>query len=132
VSALDTLAGAATGQVFWKVATAVLAGLLLATGVAGGMAWWLTDRALTQTRTDLKAANTRADDYQAAIREQNRATEALAKAKVEADARGAAARAQAVEQGKRYDNALQQIAAARGTTCGDAMPAVNQLWESMR
>jgi hypothetical protein len=131
MSALGTLVGTATGQA-WKVATAVLAGLLLAVGVAGGTALWLKDRALAQAQGDLKAANARADDYQGAIREQNRATEALAKAKIEADARGAAARAQATEQGKHYDNALQQIAAARGTTCGDAMPAVNQLWESVR
>jgi hypothetical protein len=131
VSALDAVTGAAGGQL-WKVAAAALAGLLLVMGVAGGTALWLKDRALTQAQANLQAANTRADDYQGRIREQNRATEVLAKAKVEADARGAAARAQAVEQGRRFDGALQQLAGARATTCADAMPAVNQLWESVR
>jgi ABC-type molybdate transport system substrate-binding protein len=131
VSALDTLAGAAGDQV-WKVAAAALAGLLLVVGVAGGTALWLQDRALTQAQADLKAANIRADDYQSAIREQNRATEALAKAKVEADARGAAARAQAAEQGKRFDGALQQMAGVHATSCAGAMPFVNKLWEDVR
>lgn len=131
MSALDALAGAATGQL-WKVAAATLAGLLVVVGLVGGTALWLKDRALTQAQVDLKAANARADDYQSAIREQNRATEALAKAKIEADARGAAARAQAVEQGKRYDGAMQQMASARAATCADAMPFVNKLWEDVR
>jgi hypothetical protein len=131
MSALDALEGAAGGQL-WKVAAAALAGLLLVGGVAGGTALWLKDRALTQAQVDLTAANARADDYQAAIREQNRATEALAKAKIEADARGAAARAQAAEQGKRYDNALQQMAGAHATSCEDAMPFVNKLLEDVR
>jgi hypothetical protein len=101
-------------------------------GVASGTAPWLTDRALTRAQADAKEARGRADDYQGAIRERNRATEVLAKAKIEVDARGFAARAQAAEQGKRLDGALQQMAGARAATCADAMPYVNKLLEDVR
>jgi hypothetical protein len=131
VSALGALVGTAGGQL-WKMATVALAGLVLVVGVAGGTALWLKDRALAQAQVELKAANTRADDYQSRIREQNRATEAMAKAKIEADARGAAARAQAAEQAKRFDGALQQLAGAHATSCDDAMPYVNKLLEDVR
>jgi hypothetical protein len=131
VSALGTLVGTATGQA-WKVATAVLAGLLLVVGVAGGTALWLQDRALTQAHAELKAEQGVSAELRTGIGAQNAAIGKLGQEKLEADARGTAARAQAAEQGKHYDNALQQIAAARGTSCEDVMPAVNQLWEAVR
>jgi hypothetical protein len=131
VSTLDTVANVATGQI-WKVATAVLAGLLLVVGVAGGTALWLTDRELTQARAELKAEQGVSAELQMDIGAQNAAIGKLGQEKLEAEMRGATARAQAVEQGKRYDTALQQIAGAHGTTCGDAMPFVNKLWEGVR
>lgn len=131
MSTFGALAGAAAGQ-GWKITSAVLASLLLAVGGAGGAAWWLSDRALGQARGELAAVQERAADYQAAIREQNRATEVLAKAKLAAEARGLAAQQQADVASKRYDSALQQLAGARVATCADAMPFVNKLLEDVR
>jgi hypothetical protein len=131
VSALGALVGVAAGQ-GWKIASAVLASLLLAVAGAGGAAWWLTDRALTKAEAEVVVQRTRADDYQASIREQNRATEVLARETAAARARGLAAQQQAAVAGKRYDAALQQLAGTRVTTCADAMPYVNKLLEDVR
>ncbi len=67
-----------------------------------------------------------------AIREQNRAVDALAKAKAEADLRGLQAQQIAAANGKRFDLALGQVKAARATTCAEAMPAVNSILEAIR
>lgn len=131
MSAFGALAGAAAGQ-GWKIASAVLASLLLAVAGAGGAAWWLTDRALARAKGELAAVQERAADYQAAIREQNRATEVLARDTAAVQARGQAAQQQAAAASKRYDAALQQLAGARVTTCADAMPFVNKLLEDVR
>lgn len=131
MSALNALAGAAAGQ-GWKITSAVLASLLLAVAGTGGAAWWLSDRALTKAEAEVSVQRSRAADYQAAIREQNRATEVLARETAAAKARGLAAQQQAAVIGKRYDAALQQLAGARVTTCADAMPYVNKLLEDVR
>jgi hypothetical protein len=110
----------------------VLASLLLAVAGAGGAAWWLSDRALGQARAELAGAEERAAAYQAAIREQNRATKVLARETAAAQARGLAAQQQAAVTGQRYDAALAQLAGARVTTCADAMPFVNKLLEDVR
>lgn len=134
MSALDLggkLAGLAGGQL-WKVATIIL--LVLQLAVAGGMGfeWWSAAHDRDVARVELGTERARADALQAGIREQNRAMEALAKAKADADARGAAARQLAAANGRRFDGALQRLASARATTCDDAMPYVNQLLESVR
>jgi hypothetical protein len=41
---------------------AALAGPLLVVGAGGGIAWWLTDRALTQAQAELTEARGRADE----------------------------------------------------------------------
>lgn len=125
------LAGLAGGQL-WKVATIALLALQLA--VAGGMGfeWWLAAHDRDTAMADLGAERARADALQAGIREQNRAVEALAKAKADADARGAAAQQLAAANGRRFDGAQQRLASAKAATCADAMPYVNQLLESMR
>jgi hypothetical protein len=132
VSALGALVGAAAGQ-GWKIASAVLASALLTVAGAGGAAWWLSDRALTKAEAEVAVQRGRADDYQAAIREQNRATEVLARETAAAQARGRAAQQQTAVAGKRYDAALQDMESARRiTTCADAMPFVNKLLEDVR
>jgi hypothetical protein len=127
VSPLNLAAGAA-----WKVATIVLAALLLVVGAGTGTGWWLAEHAHGKTRGELTEAQARIGEYQAAIREQNRATEVLAKEKERADARGEAARVQADGLGRRMDAALHQVAGARSTTCADAMPFVDRVLEQVR
>ena len=119
--------GAATGGI-WKLAAIAL----LATGGGLGFEWWSAVHDRDRAVADLAAERTRADDLQVGIQEQNRAVAALAEAKRLSDARGAAAQQLAAANGRRFDGALQKLAGARATTCDEAMPAVNQLLESVR
>jgi hypothetical protein len=105
----------------------IIAAALLAALAGAGAGWWLAARDRDQVRIDLIAERTTSEGLRTDIREQNRAVDALAKAKAAADARGALAQQLATANGKRFDGALAQIAAARATTCAEAMPAVNQL-----
>jgi hypothetical protein len=131
MSILSTVGGVAVGGL-WKVgAIAALAGGVMSSAYLG-YEWHMAAHDRDVARADLVAEQGRNADLTVAIREQNRAVEAMGAAKTAAEARGAAARAKAVEQGKRYDNALQQIAGAHATSCEDAMPAVNRLWEAVR
>lgn len=128
---LGALAGAAAGQ-GWKIASAVLASLLLAVAGAGVAAWWMADRAREHAVVDLKAEQKVSAELRLAIGTQNAAIAVLGDQKLAADARGAAAQAQAAADGKRYYAALQQMSGARVTTCADAMPFVNKLLEDVR
>jgi hypothetical protein len=83
---LDAMVGAATGQV-WKVAAAVLAGVLLVVGGAGGTAWWLANRELTQARIELKAERGVSAALRASIDLQNSAVDAMAASTKAADDR---------------------------------------------
>ncbi|MDC8756275.1 hypothetical protein [Janthinobacterium fluminis] len=107
------------------------AGLLAATAGAG-IGWGLAAHDRNQAQAELAVERRRADDLGDQVREQNRAVDALAAAKTAAEARGATARQLAAANGKRYDAALVRLADARATTCDEAMPAVNQLLESVR
>ncbi|KQW97148.1 hypothetical protein ASC94_10175 [Massilia sp. Root418] len=131
MSALNALAGAVAGQ-GWKIASTVLASLLLAVGAAGGAAWWMVDRAREQAVVDLRAEQKLVAELRLGIGTQNAAIAVLGQEKLAAEARGAAARVQAAADGRRYDAALQQLAGARVTTCADAMPFVNKLLEDVR
>lgn len=131
MSALGDLASAAGGGM-WRVGAIVLAALLVVSGAGLGGGWWLAAHDRDQARADLAAERTRADGLATGIREQNRAVEAMASAKAAADARGQAAQQLAAANGRRFDGALAQLAGRRATTCDDAMPAVNQLLESVR
>jgi hypothetical protein len=132
MSALGELAGAAGGNLAWRVATAVLAGLLLIVGAGAGTGWWLAASARDQALADLRAEQGVSAGLRAGIAVQNAAVDGMAKATAEAKERGQAAQAQAQAAGRRYDAALQQLAGARATSCADAMPAVNQLLEQVR
>lgn len=68
----------------------------------------------------------------AAVASQNAAVDALASAKADAEARGQAALQLAAANGKRFDQALARTRAAQATTCTEAMPAVNDVLESIR
>lgn len=68
----------------------------------------------------------------AGVDAQNTAILTQAQLAREAEARGLAAQQAAAANGRRYDQALQQIAGARATSCADAMPYVNQLLEKVR
>jgi phosphopentomutase len=85
-----------------------------------------------QARAELKVEQDANVDLRTSIREQNRAVEAMGKAKEIADARGAEAQRLAAANGRRFDGALEQIKGAKATTCADAMPAVNQILEAVR
>ncbi|WGG51837.1 hypothetical protein [Rugamonas sp. DEMB1] len=132
MSVLGELAGGAVVGGIWKVAAIVLLAALPLVGGGAGAGWWLAAHDRDQARADLATERTRADALTAGIREQNRAVEAMASAKAAADARGQAAQQLSAENGRRFDGALAQLAGRRATTCDEAMPAVNQLLESVR
>ena len=109
-----------------------IAGVLLVALMATGGGWWAAARARDRAQVKLGAERLRTAELGAAIREQNRAVDALAVAKRDADARGLAAQQAAAVAGRRYDGALTRIAGVKATTCADAMPAVNLLLEGIR
>ncbi|WP_343728531.1 hypothetical protein [Duganella sp.] len=135
MSALGDLAvgvgGALAGQL-WKVSTLVLAAVLLAGGGAGGALWWSAATARDQALADLKKEQGVNAQLRAGVDAQNTAILTQAQLAREAEARGLAAQQAAAANGRRYDQALQQIAGARATSCADAMPYVNQLLEKVR
>jgi hypothetical protein len=135
VSALSDLAGAAGGAVtggLWKVGAIVLAVLLMASSAGLGFEWWLAARDRDAAKTEATFERGRADDFQAAVREQNRALEALGKLTAAAEARGQAAQQLAAANGKRFDAALAAAVGKRATTCAEAMPVVNQLLKDVK
>lgn len=132
MSALGDLAGGAVTGGLWKVGAIVLAGLLLVGGSAGGALWWSATSARDQAVTELKAEQGVSAELRAGVVAQNTAILAQARLAREAEARGLAAQQLAAANGRRFDGALQRIAGARATTCAEAMPAVNQLLESVR
>jgi hypothetical protein len=125
-------AGGVLGGQVWKVATFALLGLLLAGGAAGGTLWWSAAAARDQALADLKAEKGITAELRAGVDVQNRAIVQWHEQAKVAEARGTAARQAAEANGRRYDQALQQIAGARATTCDEAMPYVNKVLESVR
>ncbi len=105
----------------------IIAAALLAALAGAGAGWWLAARDRDQVRVDLVVERTTSAGLRTDIDKQNTAVDALAKAKAAADARGALAQQLATANGKRFDGALAKIAAARATTCAEAMPAVDAL-----
>jgi hypothetical protein len=127
VNPLHLAAGAA-----WKVATIVLAVLLLTVGAGCGTGWWLAANARDKAQADLTAERGVTDQLRASIDDQNRAIKQLGEAQLAAEARGQAAQQQAAVAGRRFDAALQRMDGARVTTCADAMLFVNRLLEDMQ
>lgn len=125
-------AGAAVGGQLWKLATLVLAAVLLAGGGAGGALWWSAATARDQALADLKAEQGITAQLRAGVDDQNRAIQMWYRASEDASARSRTAMQQAEANGLRYDQALQQIAGARATTCDEAMPYVNRMLEGVR
>lgn len=123
--------GALAGQL-WKASTVVLLAVLLAGGGAGGALWWAAAAARDKALVDLAAEKGISAQLRAGVDDQNRTIQHWYEASKDAAARGAAAQQLAAAAGQRYDQALQQIAGARATTCSDAMPYVNQLLERVR
>jgi hypothetical protein len=135
VSALGDVAAGAAGAVggqLWKVAALVLLASVLAGGGAGGALLWSASAARDQALADLKKEQGVTAELRAGVVAQNTAILAQADRAREAEARGRAAQEAAAANGRRYDQALQQIAGARATSCADAMPYVNQLLEKVR
>ncbi|MET3134602.1 hypothetical protein AAKU55_004902 [Oxalobacteraceae bacterium GrIS 1.11] len=106
--------------------------LLALVMVSGGIDWRLACRERDQARIDLKAEQAVSAALRVSIGEQTRATEALGKAKDEADARGLLAQRLAAANARRFDGALASIKDARATTCAEAMPFVNQVLEAIQ
>lgn len=119
-------------DLIWKpVAICALAGMLVV-GVAGATGWYLAAQERAAARTELAAEVLENEQLTAAVAKQNAAVDALASAKADAEARGAAALQLAAANGKRFDQALARTRAATATTCSEAMPAVNDVLESIR
>lgn len=128
---LTTAAGAMVGGI-WKIGAIVLAVVSLLACAYLGHGWYMAAHDRDQAVTDLKAEREISAQYQTAIREQNRAIDALAAQKASAEQRGAQAQQIAAANGKRFDSALERIRDARATTCDEAMPAVNEILEAIR
>ena len=131
MSALAALAAGAVSYI-WKVAAITLAAVLLAVTSSAGTGWWLAARDRDEARAELAVEQGVSAALRTSIGEQNRAIDGMANATLAAQERGAAAQAQAVAKGKKYDAALAQIDDASASTCDEAMPAVRLLLESVR
>lgn len=131
MSALGTLAAGGIGGI-WKLATVVLAAVLLVVVGATGTGWWLAAGDRDLALVDLKAERGVSADLRASIAEQNRAVDGMARATLAAQQRGEAAQAAAAAAGKKYSAAQAQLAGVRATTCDEAMPAVRAMMESVR
>ena len=131
MSALGTLAGAAVGGL-WKLASIVLAAVLMALTSATCTGWWLAAGDRDTARTALLAEHGVSAGLRASIAEQNLAVDGMARATLAAQQRGEAAQAAAAAAGRKYSAAQAQLAGVRATTCDEAMPAVRQMLESVR
>lgn len=113
-----------------------LAALLLAILVIGaiitGAGWYLAAHDRDVVKSELVAERERSVQLAASVARQNEAIDALASAKADAEARGQAALQLAAANGKRFDQALSRTRTATATTCAEAMPAVNDVLETIR
>lgn len=131
MSALGALAVGSVGGI-WRVVALALAALLLAGAGSLGTGWWLAAHDRDRARVDLAAEQAASEQLRGSLREQNRAVDAMAAAKMAADERGALAQQIAAANGRWLEGALDKISGAKATTCAEAMPAVNRLLEAMR
>lgn len=135
MSALGELTGAAGGALvggLWKVGAIILAVALMASSAGLGFGWWLAAHDRDVARVDLKAEQGVSAALRAGIDTQNTAILDQAKLARAAEKRGEAAQQLAAANGWRFDGALAKMAGARATTCGEAMPAVNQLLKDIK
>ena len=130
MSAVTTLAGAVGGV--WRVLAIVLAGALLIVASGAGMAWWLAAGDRDLARAALVVEQGFSADLRASIAEQNLAVDGMARVTLAAQQRGEAAQAAAAAAGRKYSEALAELAGVRATTCDEAMPAVRQMLEDVR
>ena len=113
------------------VAAALMLALMLVGGTAGA-GWWLAAHDRDVARVDLVAEQAKSAEYQVAIREQNRAVQAMTEQKTAAEARGQAAQQLAAANGRRFDQALERVASVKATTCDEAMPVVDAMLKEVR
>lgn len=116
----------------WKLATGLLAILLLVVVGAGSALWWSALSERDKAQEQLAATQRDNAELRGSLRTQNSAIEAMQRATALAEDRGRAAQQIAESAGRRYDSALAKIGGSRAVTCADAMPAVNALLESVR
>lgn len=128
---LTTAAGAMVGGI-WKIGAIVLAVVSLALCAYLGHGWHMAADDRDDAIVERDAQKALADEYQTAIREQNRAVDALAEQKRGAEQRGRMALDLAVANGRRYDDAVARNRSATATTCDEAMPVVNDILEAIR
>ncbi len=118
--------------VLWRAVAIGLLAVLLATSAGLGGGWWLAAHDRDSARAALATERVVSAELKASIAIQNSAVSAMQAATAQADARGQAAQQLAAAAGRRYDAALVKLGLTRAVTCADAMPAVNQLLESIR
>ena len=126
------LAGGAVVAGIWKVATVVLAVLLLMVITGVGTGWWLAAAARDRALASLVAEQGASAALRASIGVQNEAVQSMHRLTVAADERGRTAQALAVAIGRRYDAAQAKLAGVRATTCDEAMPFVDQLLKDVK
>jgi hypothetical protein len=131
VNAIETVTGAAVSGI-WKLAAIVLLIALVLTGAGMGGGWWLAARDRDAAKLDLAAEQAKSAEYAIAIREQNRAVEAMKDRTTVAEQRGLDAQKLAAANGKRFDMVLAATRATRAVSCTDAMPVVDMVLDAVR
>jgi hypothetical protein len=116
----------------WKVAAIGLLVGMVASSAYLGYEWHMAAHDRDQARGELVAARAENTELRVGITAQNVAVDALAVQKIEAEARGVQAQQVAAANGRRFDQALEQMKNAKAKTCADAMPAVNAALEAIR
>ena len=131
MQAMSTITRAAVSGI-WKVAAILLLAVLVATAAWLGYGWHMAARERGTPQVELAAERVRSAELAAVISRQNLAIDALAVEKAAAERRGLAAQELAAAHGKRFDQALARTRTVKAATCLDAMPAVNDVLESIR
>jgi hypothetical protein len=116
----------------WKVVAIALLLALVCTAAVMGYYWSVAAHDRDENAAELKIEQGVSEQLREGIGKQNAAAKAANKAKLQAEERGAQAKALAAANGRHYQDALSRAEGAKASTCAEAMGVVNQILESVR